>query len=113
MKIPIPSPKDIDEIVDKIIRDCYRDYNIFGNDIIEIINSDNFRLKQKLFSKIIYNSKDRLNALLIFSREDLEKLLNSFSPGYNEREINRHFYVLRNIYLNEKNKVEGLEWKKR
>jgi len=105
----------IKDIISSIKRDCYWDYNVTEKEIQEISESDNFRLKQKLFAKIMYNSTDRLKALQIFKHEDLNKLFNSFSPspGYKEKYINKHILVLRNILLNEKNKVEGLQWKKR
>jgi len=103
------------DIITGIIKDCYWDYDVTEKDIQDISESDNFRLKQKLFAKIMYNSTDRLKALRIFNQEDLKKLFTSFSPspGHKEKFINKHILVLRNILLNEKNKVEGLQWKRR
>jgi len=103
------------DIITSIIKDCYWDCNVTEKDIQDISESDNFRLKQKLFFRIMYNSTDRLKALQIFKQEDLNKLFNSFSPspGYKEKFIIKHVLVLRNILLNEKNKVEGLQWKRR
>jgi len=100
-------------IIAGIIKECYWDYNVDENYIINVVNSDDLRLKQKLFEKIIYNSKDRLKSLQIFKKSDLNNLFDSFTPKYNEKYINRHLMVLRNIFLNETNRIEGLEWKKR
>lgn len=103
------------DVISGIIKDCYWDYNITENDIIDIVESGNLRLKQKLFAKVIYNSHDRLKALQIFKIEDLKGLFDSFSPSpvYNQKIIIKHILVLRNIFLKENNKVEVLQWKKR
>jgi hypothetical protein len=111
----IKDEKFIKDLAVNIIKECYWDYNITEDDILNIIESDDFRLKQKLFSKIIYNSRDRIKSLQIFKRDELKKLFNSFSTGkvYHEKYIIRHLLVLRNIFLDENNIIEGLEWKKR
>ena len=111
----IKDKKFIKDLAVNIIKECYWDYNITEDDILNIIESDDFRLKQKLFSKIIYNSRDRLKSLQIFKRDELKKLFNSFSVSkvYHEKYITRHLLVLRNIFLDENNIIEGLEWKKR
>ena len=103
------------EVISGIVKDCYWDYNIDEKDILNIVESGNMRAKQKLFSKIIYNSNDRLKALQIFAKESLKELFDSFSPSpvYNERYISRHILVLRNIFFKERNKIEELRWKKR
>lgn len=109
----IKSQKKIKEIITNIIKECYWDYNIAENDILNIIDSEDMRLKQKLFAKIIYNSKDKLRGLQIFKNEDLKDLFNSFSPAYHEKYIKKHILTLRNILLNENNKIESLEWKRK
>jgi len=109
----IKSQKKIKEIITNIIKECYWDYNIAENDILNIIDSEDMRLKQKLFAKIIYNSKDKLRGLQIFKNEDLKDLFNSFSPAYHEKYIEKHILTLRNILLNENNKIESLEWKRK
>ena len=101
------------KIITDIIKECYWDYNIAESDILNVIDSGDIRLKQKLFAKIIYNSKDKLKSLQIFKQDDLYEMFDSFSGVYREKYINRHISVLRNILLNENNKIEGLEWKKK
>jgi hypothetical protein len=107
------SEKRNEETITNIIKECYWDYNITENDILKIIDSDDIRLKQKLFTKIVYNSKDKLKGLQIFKSTDLKELFNSMSPVYREKYIKKHILVLRNILLNENNKIESLEWKKK
>jgi len=98
----------------QIIKDCFWDYNIDENDISDIVKSDNFRTKQKLFSKIIYNSTDKARTLqVLFDKETLQKLFDTFTSTYNKKYIDRYILVLKNILLNENNHIESLAWKKR
>ena len=77
-----------------------------------IINNNNLREVNKVFSKIIYNSKDKLLALSLFTKEQLREQFHSFKVTYNERYITRHLLVLKSLLLNEKVYIKGLEWKK-
>lgn len=106
----------IEKLVDynQIIKDCFWDYNIEKKDIEEIIHSSNFRLKQKLFSKIIYNSTDKARTLQsLFDKETLVRLFATFVATYNKKYIDKYLLVLKNILLNENNYIESLAWKKR
>ncbi len=98
----------------QIIKDCFWDYNIDDNDISEILNSDDLRRKQKLFSKIIYNSTDKARTLqTLFDKETLQQLFATFTSSYNKKYIDRYILVLKNILLGENNYIESLAWKKR
>ena len=69
----------------QIIKDCFWDYNIDANDISEILNSNDLRRKQKLFSKIIYNSTDKARTLQsLFEKEMLQQLFDTFAASYNK-----------------------------
>ena len=48
---------------EKIIKDCFWDYDIDESDLKKIISNANDREIKKLFSKIIYNATDKLQAL--------------------------------------------------
>jgi len=103
-----------DQIIAQILKDCYWDYNITANDINSIVVSNNFRKKQQLFSKIIYNSTDKALSLhFLFDKETLLLLFSAFKSSYNKEYIDRYILVLRNILLGEENYVESLAWKKR
>ncbi len=100
--------------IQNIIKDCFWDSKITVEEIENIAKSDDMRLKQKLFSKIIYNSTDKAKTLyLLFDRETLQKLFDSFSVSYNQKHIERFVLILRNILLQENNYIESLVWKKR
>jgi hypothetical protein len=98
----------------QIIKDCFWDYSIDANYISEILNSDDLRRKQKLFSKIIYNSTDKARTLqTLFDKETLQQLFATFTVSYNKKYIDRYILVLKNILLGENNYIESLAWKKR
>lgn len=97
----------------RILKECFWDYDLNKNDLKQIVLIGNQREQRKLFSKIIYNSKDKIKALEIFPKEQLRIFLHDFKPTYNERYINRHLLVLKSLLLGEKHKIRGLEWKKR
>jgi len=78
-----------------------------------ILESNNRREKHKLFSKIIYNSKEKLLALQLFSKEQLVEFFSEFKVTYNKKYITRHILVLRRLLLNESVYIKGLEWEKR
>lgn len=84
------------------------------DDIQNIVKSKDMRLKQKLFSKIIYNSTDKARTLQsLFDKETLQKLFATFTLSYNKKYMERYVLVLKNILLDEKNYIESLAWKKR
>lgn len=98
----------------QIIKDCFWDYNIDANNISEILNSNDLRRKEKLFSKIIYNSTDKARTLqALFDKETLQQLFSTFTSSYNKKYIDRYVLVLKNILLGENNHIKSLAWKKR
>lgn len=103
---------DTEIIINEIINDCFWDYKVLPEDIKNIVSSDDFRTKKKLFSKIIYNSKDRLNSLQIFNNKDLKALFDTFEVSYNHDYITKIVNILRNILFEENNRIVNLEWKK-
>ena len=101
------------KVFDKIIKDCYWDYNITADDLIEKVNSSDMREKSKIFNKIIENSTERVFSLQIFAGEDLKKLFDQYQNTFTIKRIERNVLALRNLFLGEKNYIKGLEWKKR
>ncbi len=97
---------------EKIIKDCFWDYDMNVDDLKNIIERNDEREMKKLFSKIIYNSQDKLQALQIFSHEQLKKFFSDFKITYNEKYISKHFLVLQSLLLDKKYSIKGLEWKK-
>jgi hypothetical protein len=106
------SPELKDKVLDRIIKECYWDYNISKDDLNDILNSNNTRDKEKVFSKIIYNSKDKILSLKLFSKQQLEDFFQNFKITYNEKYISKHVMVLKRLLLDDINYIESLEWKK-
>jgi len=95
------------DIKEKIIKECFWDYSMTPQKIDAIVHSDDKRLKQKLFTKIMHNATDKLAAVMIFKSEDMKELLDAADK------TNDDIKLLRNILLNETNMIERLRWKKR
>jgi len=100
------------KIFDNILKECYWDYNIDKEDLYNIIKSNDKREQKKLFSKIIYNAKDKLLALQLFTKDQLQEFFYDFQVTYNKKYINKHIMILKYLLLNEKSYIKGLEWKK-
>lgn len=102
-----------DHIV-RIIKECYWDYSISPEEIIKIVDGNDYRLKKKLFEKIVYNSTHKLYDLsILFDKITLRNMFDEFKPSYNLSYIERYVLVLRNLLFGENNKIGILEWKKR
>lgn len=94
-----------------IKKECFWDYDISSADIEKIVTQGTKAEKKALFSKIIYNSKDKLSDLILFSKGELEEFFSDFKPSYNVRYISKHLAVLRVLLLNENTHVRELEWR--
>lgn len=102
------------QIYKQILKECFWEYHLDEKDIVNILHSDDIRKKRKLFSKIIYNSTDKARTLhMLFDTETLRTLFSTFTSSYNQKYIDRHVLVLKNILLGENNSIESLAWKKR
>ena len=98
--------------LNRIKKDCFWDSNITTIELKKILDIQDKRELKKLFSKIIYNSKDKLRALQIFSKEQLKEFFDEFKVTYNHRYITKHVSVLKALLLDEKVNIRSLEWRK-
>ena len=95
-------------LLEDILKYCYWDYSISIEELENILNSKDVRLKKKVFDKIVKNYRDPVGALnTLFSSQDLEKLFDEY-PIKNSK-----IMVLRNVLLKEHNYIKELTWKKR
>ena len=97
---------------DRIQKECFWDSNITPKEIEKIAQKGDKRELEKLFSKIIYNSSDKLLDLQIFSKEQLRELFDSFKVTYNKKYITKHLIVLKSLLLDENVSIKSLEWEK-
>ncbi len=101
------------EDLERIKKECFWDYDISLDEIKRIIKEGSFREKNKLFEKIMYNSKDKAKMLSYFNKDDLQKLFSLFKVTYNKKNIEKHKQVLEYIFFGKKSKVKGLEWRRK
>jgi nucleosome binding factor SPN SPT16 subunit len=99
--------------IKRILKECLWDSNLDEEKLKKILLENDDREMYKLFSKIIYNSRDKLQALGIFSEDQLQRYFGKFQATYNEKYINKHILVLKSLLLGESHDIKGLEWKKR
>lgn len=97
---------------DRILKECFWDYNLTKEDIADTIKSDDYRKKKKLFEKIIYNSTDSLKDLQIFSKQDLKKMFEDLHISYNKNYINKKVKVLKYLLYGDMQDIEDLQWRK-
>ncbi|GAB6886747.1 hypothetical protein JCM13304A_02450 [Desulfothermus okinawensis JCM 13304] len=100
------------DILNRIIEDCFWDYNISIQDLMEILESENTRELKKLFLKIIYNSRDTYNAMQLFDKDLLKKFFNDLKISYNRKYLSKKIAILRYLLFEEDQHIPGLAWKK-
>jgi len=95
------------ELLNDLIKNCYWDMDVSVDDLLKFARSDNFRIKMGLFQKILYNAKNRILLLkMLFDENDLKKLFDNVDISYMKDMIEPRYLILRNILLNENNKID-------
>ena len=103
----------IDErILSQIIKDCYWDYNIDSEKLKTVLQKRDKRELRKLFYKIMYNAKDPLLALSIFTKDELQEFFKDFKITYNKKFLHRRYKILQYLLFGKKSHIRGLEWSK-
>jgi len=104
--------KEVREIIEQIIKECFWDYNFETNDIVKIVKSGSFNEKMFLFQKILSNSSDVLRALRIFSERDLKELFNKYKVSqFNRDYLQKRRDVVESVLFNKEIHINGLDWK--
>ncbi len=104
---------DRDKIIEGILRDCFWEYHYTKDDIQKILDGNDFAKKQFLFEKILLNSRDYLNALKIFDKKELEKLIDSYRvPSFNREYAFRRKNIVEVYFLDRELLVEELMWER-
>lgn len=94
------------------LKDCFWDYNISEDELKNIPLGPNVKKKQWLFNRIVYNSRDKIRDLSIFTEQDLRDLFDNFKPAARFGLSHDSFSALRNTMLNERQYIEKFQWKK-
>jgi len=97
--------------VDKIIKDCFWEYDFLKEDIYNMANGTDINAKKFLFSKILANSTDMIKSMKIFSKDDLKELIESYKvPSFNSEFIKRRLNMLEFYFLDKELEVTELKW---
>ena len=98
-------------VLQDIIKDCFWDLNFTDRDIIEIVNSNNFKRKSFLFNKILLNSTNLFVALKIFTKNDLKMLIEKFVvPEFNYDYISRRKNIVEVFFFDKPLLIDELKW---
>jgi hypothetical protein len=68
-----------DKILKRIVTECFWDYDIDENYLSNAIKNGSLTEKRKIAEKIILNMRQPVDGLLLFSKEDLAKIFESFN----------------------------------
>ncbi|MDD3050243.1 MAG: hypothetical protein PHR06_03780 [Candidatus Cloacimonetes bacterium] len=97
---------------ERIIKECFWDYKISVADIKEYTSSNDWNLKKFIFEKIFCNSQSLIIDLMIFDKDDLEKLIRKYTiPQFNHDYLEKRHKIIRHVILNEKVRIKELEWR--
>jgi hypothetical protein len=98
-------------LADKIIKDCFWEYDFLKEDIYNMANGTDISAKKFLFSKILANSTDMIKSMKIFSKDDLKELIESYKvPSFNSEFIKRRLNMLEFYFLDKELEVTELKW---
>ena len=94
------------------LKDCVWDYNISEDELQNIALGTDTKKKQWLFNRIVYNSRDKIHDLSIFTEQDLRDLFDNFKLSARFGLSYDSYTALRNTMLNERQYIEKFQWKK-
>ncbi|MGM0623560.1 MAG: hypothetical protein ACQESH_06010 [Campylobacterota bacterium] len=96
----------------RIKQECFWDYDISEEKLLQTLHSNDKKVRQKLFSKILYNSSDKLSDLQMFELQDLKDFFDCINIKHQSRYMQKHILILRSLLLGEDHDIKGLQWRK-
>jgi len=98
-------------IIENILKNCFWDYNFTEEEILNIVNGNDFAQKQFLFRKILLNSTRVLTDLKIFNHEELKTMIETFKvPTFNHDYIFRRHNIVEVYFLDKPLLIDELKW---
>jgi len=98
-------------IIENILKNCFWDYNFTENEILNIVNGNDFAKKQFLFRKILLNSTRVLTDLKIFNHQELKRMIETFKvPTFNHDYIFRRHNIVEVYFLDKPLLIDELKW---
>ena len=94
-----------------ILKDCFWEYHFSAEEIGQFFKSSDKREKQFLFEKILLNSHELFKDMALFSRKDLEIMLESYVvPRFNKEYIYRRKNSVEYYLLDKPLMIDELKW---
>jgi hypothetical protein len=101
----------LQDLARSIIKDCFWEYDFSKKDIYSMANGNDMKAKVFLFSKILANATDMIKSMKIFSKDDLDKLVESYeAPSFNNDFLKRRLNMLEFYFLGKELTVTELKW---
>jgi len=95
----------------RIIKDCFWEYNFTSDDIDRLASSSNKREQDFLFQKILLNSTNLFNDLKIFEKNILEQLIINYKvPTFNYNYFFKRKNMAEVYFLNRPILVNEFKW---
>jgi len=96
---------------DRLIKECFWEYNFTPDEIDKLIHSDNINEQLFVFEKILANSTDLLNDMELFDLKDLETLVEKYVvPTFNYAYLARRKNIVEYYFFDKPLEIEELKW---
>ncbi len=95
----------------RIIRECFWDLNITGEDIQNFLSGSDLRAKTFLFEKILTNSTKLLLDLQLFNKGVLKKIMENYEiKQFNRDYLFRRKNIAEAFFFNKPLEIDELKW---
>lgn len=96
---------------ERIIKECFWDIIVSKEDLRQILDGNNQRLKRRLFEKILLNSSHYLLDLQLFERSELCEFLEEYRlPSFNYDFAFRRKNIAEVFFFDKELKIGELKW---
>ncbi len=96
---------------ERMIKDCFWEYNFTFEEIQKLSQSDNAHEKEFLFEKILLNSTNLFADLKIFDSKILADLINNYKvPSFNSAHAFKRKNLAEVYFLNKPLTINELKW---
>ena len=95
----------------KIIRECFWDYRMSVEELLELARNGTEQEKYFLFIKCMEGSTDILQSLCIFSEADRKKMIGRYTPPkFNHHFFDRRYKIVKYFLTGEQVNIPELQW---
>jgi hypothetical protein len=95
----------------KIIQECFWEYKMTVDELLELAKKGSKQEKYFLFTKILENATDVLKGLSVFALADQQDMLRRYTPPkFNRFFLERRYNILKYFLLNEQTDIPELQW---